>query len=90
MAQSVQRELGAKPPGAASKLNEESFLGEVYQSEDSKSLQDAVDLLSKKFEIIGVNIIDLKKVRTKAQKQIECLEHEKDLYVKTEFFRNEH
>ena len=66
MARSVQRELGSKPPVGAEKLQEESVFGEVFQSNDSKNLQDSADLLSKKLEIIGLNIIEMKKFRMKA------------------------
>ena len=78
MARSVQRELGSRPSMSAEKMQEESVFGEVYQSEESKNLQDSADLLSKKLEIIGLNIIDMKKFKVKTQKQIQAIEQEKE------------
>lgn len=71
-------------------MQEESVFGEVFQTSDSKSLSDSAELLSKKLEIMGLNLIEFKKFKMKAQKQILALEQEQDKFVRTEYFRNEH
>lgn len=50
----------------------------------------SAEALSKKLEIVGLNLIEFKKFKVKAQKQIAALEQEQDKFLRTEFFRNEH
>lgn len=90
LARSVQRELGSKSPVSPEKMGEESAFGEIFQTNDSKSLSDSAELLSKKLEIMGLNLIEFKKFKMKAQKQILALEQEQEKFVRTEYFRNEH
>lgn len=47
-----------------------------YQSEDSKLLADAAENLASKIEIIGLNLIELRKYKQRSQKNIEDLEKE--------------
>lgn len=86
----MQRELGSKSPVSPEKMGEESAFGEIFQTNDSKSLSDSAELLSKKLEIMGLNLIEFKKFKMKAQKQILALEQEQEKFVRTEYFRNEH
>ena len=61
MAMGLQRELGDKAPHSTNKLTTDSRMDEIYQTEDSKDLQKSAQHFSDKIEIIGMNIINLKK-----------------------------
>lgn len=58
------------------------MLEKFYQSEDSKSLADAADNLSGKIEIIGMNLIDFRKYKTRTARAIDALEKEVRTFVK--------
>ena len=49
-------------------------MARMYQTEDSKLLKESADKLVDKFLIIGMNILDAKKFKKQASKQIYDLE----------------
>ena len=49
-------------------------MARMYQTEDSKLLKESADKLVDKFLIIGMNILDAKKFKKQANKQIYDLE----------------
>ena len=62
IADSLHRECGEKPFNNS--LTEPSPLNELYQTEDSIKLKEAVEKVVDKFQIIGMNLINAKKNRT--------------------------
>ena len=90
VAQSLHRELGSAAHHDISKLQEDSKLDQIYQTDDSLSLQKAASQLSDKIEIIGLNIVNSKKkIATQGRKVID-IEKEIKNFIKLDFYRNEH
>lgn len=50
-----------RPRQTLDKVQEATVLEKFYQSEDSKVLADAAENLASKIEIIGLNLIELRK-----------------------------
>ena len=70
----LQRELGMRPRQTLDKVQEATVLEKFYQSDDSKLLADAAENLASKIEIIGLNLIEYRKYKSKSQKAIDQLE----------------
>ena len=66
------------------------MLEKFYQSDDSKLLADAAENLASKIEIIGLNLIELRKHKQRSQKTIEQLEQEVLTFVKQDAYRQEY
>lgn len=64
----LQKECGDKP--YQDKLSNQFMFKEMYQSEDSVALKDAVNEMYDKFQIIGMNLIQAKKFKKDAQHRI--------------------
>lgn len=53
-------------------------------------LQESATKLSEKMEIIGLNLLSVKKFKKQCEKQIQELEGKSDKYVHIDYFRKEH
>ena len=58
IANSLHRELGCNAPHDVSKLQNDSKIEQLYQTEDSMALCNSANNLCGKFEIIGLNIVN--------------------------------
>lgn len=65
IAEGLQRECGDKP--YTNKFSEKSHLDRFYRSKDSVKLKEASEKVIDKFLIIGMNLINAKKFKTKAE-----------------------
>ena len=89
IAGAIQRELGDKPPHSSQKISQNSNFQEIYQTEDSLQLQKSSQNFCDKLEILGLNVIKLKKWQSQAQKEIKTLQEQCATFIKLETFRQE-
>lgn len=62
---------------------------DMYQSEDSVALKDAVNEMQDKFQIIGMNLIQTKKFKKDAQHRIYHLEERHKTFIDIHKFQKE-
>ena len=89
IAKCVQRELCLNIPHNKEKIGASSRFEEIYQTEDSVTIQTAADGLGQKIEMLGLEIINLKKGRKKAEDRITKLEERSKLFITAEHYRSE-
>ena len=65
-------------------------MGKFYQTEDSKALAASAEGLAAKLEIIGLNLIEMKKFKQRSQKQLNNLEAVVPTFVKQDLYRQEY
>ncbi len=65
-------------------------MDQIYQTKDSLELQAAAQSLTDKLEIIGMNLIQIKKWQKTAISQLFDLESKSKNFIKLDFFRSEH
>ena len=81
ISKSVQRELCHNIPHNKEKIGISSRFEEIYQTEDSIALQNSAEGLGQKLEMLGLEIINLKKGRKKGEDRIAKLEERSKEFI---------
>lgn len=88
IAEGLQRECGDKP--YTNKFAEKSAMDRFYRSKDSTLLKEASEKVVDKFLVIGMNLINAKKFKTKAEHQLYQIESQIKKHMEIGEFRKEH
>ena len=74
MSEGLHKECGERPHSIRLDNDQQNFLSENYQTDDSVQLKRNADKLQEKLEVIGLNLINMTKFRNQTEDRLEKIE----------------